>query len=170
MLAIERKNEILGRLRNEKRVLVSELAEYYNDPHIVCLYAADTEFTGIDMSDARCRAKYCIAPTDVSHLNADGMYMVEPIFERWIAEKYAALKSLTLENSADAPKFTVISSDTTTAPADTTTAEPSSDLPGDDTTTASSGEKKGCGSVIALGIMGILIPAALVIKKKRSEI
>ena len=30
MLAIERKNEILGRLRNEKRVLVSELAEYYN--------------------------------------------------------------------------------------------------------------------------------------------
>ena len=30
MLAIERKNEILGRLRSEKRVLVSELAEYYN--------------------------------------------------------------------------------------------------------------------------------------------
>ncbi|MDY4897657.1 MAG: SGNH/GDSL hydrolase family protein [Eubacteriales bacterium] len=155
---------------NDYADAIRELAEYYNDPHIVCLYAADTEFTGIDMSDARCRAKYCIAPTDVSHLNADGMYMVEPIFERWIAEKYAALKSLTLENSADAPKFTVISSDTTTAPADTTTAEPSSDLPGDDTTTASSGEKKGCGSIIALGIIGILIPAALVIKKKRSEI
>ena len=30
MLAIERKNEILNRLRNEKRVLVSELAEVYN--------------------------------------------------------------------------------------------------------------------------------------------
>ena len=30
MLAIERKNEILNRLRNDKRVLVSELAEFYN--------------------------------------------------------------------------------------------------------------------------------------------
>ena len=30
MLAIERKNEILTRLRNDKRVLVSELAEFYN--------------------------------------------------------------------------------------------------------------------------------------------
>ena len=29
MLAIERKNEILGKLRAEQRVLVSELAAYY---------------------------------------------------------------------------------------------------------------------------------------------
>ena len=30
MLAIERKNEILDKLRTEQRVLVSDLAEYYN--------------------------------------------------------------------------------------------------------------------------------------------
>ena len=30
MLAIERKNEILDKLRAEQRVLVSDLAEYYN--------------------------------------------------------------------------------------------------------------------------------------------
>jgi hypothetical protein len=31
-------------------------------------------------------------------------------------------------------------------------------------------EKTGCGSVITLGIMGILIPSAIIIRKKRSEI
>ena len=53
----------------------------------------------------------------------------------------------------------------TTAPG--TTGDPAVTT---DSSTTAAGEKKGCGSIIALGIMGILIPAALVIKKKRSEI
>lgn len=143
---------------------IRELAEYYNDPHIVCLYAADTEFTGIDMSDAQCRKKYCITPSDVSHLNADGMYMVEPKFEKWIAEKYAALNSLTLENAADADKF-VAPQPTDTTPADTTTAAPGDDI--QTTTAPSDNTGSGCGSVVALGMLACLLPAAVIVCRKR---
>lgn len=86
---------------NDYADALQELADYYDDPHIVCLYAADVSFTGIDMSNASIRAKYCIKPDDYSHLNADGMYMVLPKFEKWIAEKYAVLKNLTVKNDAD---------------------------------------------------------------------
>lgn len=68
------------------------LAEYRNDPRIVCLYAADPDLVGVNMTDASFRAKYCIAENDVSHLNLDGMKMVLPFMEQFIAKEYAKFK------------------------------------------------------------------------------
>lgn len=156
---------------NDYADAIRELAEYYNDPHIVCLYAADEKFTGINMADARCRAKYSIAANDVSHLNANGMYMVEPIFEKWIAEKYAALKSLTLEDTSKAEKFTGAVHDETTTTIETTPA-PTADTTAvptpADTTTAGSG-KSGCGSAVPCGILALLLPMAAVVLRKKKQ-
>lgn len=44
---------------------------------------------GVDMHNDAFRAKYCIAPTDINHLNPDGMKLVMPNFEKMIAELYA---------------------------------------------------------------------------------
>lgn len=68
------------------------LAEYRNDERIVCLYAADPDTVEVDMTDASFRAKYCIEPNDVSHLNAEGMKMVLPVMEQFIAAEYAKFK------------------------------------------------------------------------------
>ena len=65
------------------------LAEYRNDPRIVCLYAADPNTIGVNMNDASFRAKYCIAENDVSHLNLDGMKYVLTYMEQFIASEYA---------------------------------------------------------------------------------
>ncbi len=69
------------------------LAEHRNDKRIVCLYAADQNLVGVNMNDASFRAKYCIKPDDVSHLNLDGMKMVLPFMEQFIAAEYAKFKS-----------------------------------------------------------------------------
>ena len=69
-----------------------KLAEHRNDKRIVCLYAADPSLVGVDMNDASFRAKYCIKPDDVSHLNLDGMKMVLPFMEQFIASEYAKFK------------------------------------------------------------------------------
>lgn len=141
---------------------MQQLADYYNDPHIVCLYAADTEFTGIDMSKPACRTKYCLSASDYSHLNADGMYMVAPIFEKWLADKLAALRGLEVVNSAEGEQFNAV----TTQPADT-------DSVGADTTASPTdpGEsgKKGCGgSLISVGMLSLICAgAALTFKKKK---
>ncbi len=55
---------------------------------IVCFDASNQELTGVYMDNASFREKYCQTPTDVSHLNAAGMELVEPVFEKWIAEEY----------------------------------------------------------------------------------
>lgn len=155
---------------NDYADAIQELADYYNDPHIVCLYAADTDFTGIDMAKPACRAKYCLTTSDVSHLNADGMYLVAPIFDKWIAEKYAALKGLTLTNSADEDKFHEIvdiniPDDTTTAE-NVTTTTPVENTP---TTTTEPVENNGggCGGFVALGLVACIIPLAAVGFKKK---
>lgn len=69
-----------------------DLAEYRNDKRIVCLYAADPDTIGINMDDARFRAKYCVAANDVSHLNAEGMKYVLPFMEQFIATEFAKFK------------------------------------------------------------------------------
>lgn len=69
-----------------------KLAEYRNDPRIVCLYAADPDTIGVNMNDSNFRAKYCIKPEDVSHLNAEGMKMVLPNMEQFIAAEFAKFK------------------------------------------------------------------------------
>ena len=45
--------------------------------------------SGVDMSSSEFRAQYCLTPTDVSHLNVEGMKLVMPIYERYISETYA---------------------------------------------------------------------------------
>ncbi len=133
---------------------IKKLADYYqnekNDKKVVCLYAADTEFTGINMSDAKCRAKYSVTSSDVSHLNVDGMNMIEPKFEKWIAEQYMTLNNIEEPvETTEAPEAT--NPDTSEAPS----TEPA--------------PKRGCGSamVALLPIALISLAGACVSKKRR---
>lgn len=51
--------------------------------------AMDQSLTGVYMTDPDFRLEYCMKPTDISHLNAKGMKLVFPVFERLIAEYYS---------------------------------------------------------------------------------
>ena len=143
---------------------VKELAESYNDSRVVCMYAADAKYTGVDMADASFRAKYCQTSSDVSHLNADGMYLVAPVFDKWLAEAYAKYKGVTLTNSADEEQFLEVKETETNAPeasaSPETTEAPTETKPG--------AEKSGCGSAVANGIalITVILAAAAVLKKK----
>lgn len=58
---------------------------------IPCFHAADQSLSGVRMNDSSFRSRYCVKPNDVSHLNADGMKLVFPAYEKFIgeqAEKY----------------------------------------------------------------------------------
>lgn len=150
---------------------MKKVAEKYKTDRIVCLYAADTEWTGINMSDADCRTKYCLNPNDVSHLNANGMYMVEPKFEQFIAEKYAKYKGIDLVDEAkDAEKFLKAAepenpenpgSDET--PAETTTGTPGTQ----------GGESSSCScasgmlTALAVAVCALVSLSVAVIKKVR---
>ena len=54
---------------------------------IPCFHAADQKLSGVYMDQSGFRATYCIKPSDVSHLNAEGMRLVLPKFEKFIAEE-----------------------------------------------------------------------------------
>ena len=54
---------------------------------IPCFNAADQSLSGVYMDQSGFRSTYCIKPTDVSHLNAAGMKLVFPKFEKFIAEE-----------------------------------------------------------------------------------
>ncbi len=69
------------------------LLEVCADMGVPCINAMDQEATGVKMTDATFRSKYCMKPTDISHLNADGMKLVLPAFEKAIADFYAQKKS-----------------------------------------------------------------------------
>lgn len=71
--------------------------------------------------------------------------------------------------TTEAPKETEAPKDTEPeAPADTTTAAPTTDAPATDApTTDAPAASGGCGGFVALGIVAALIPAAVVIRKKR---
>jgi hypothetical protein len=62
------------------------------DMGIPCINAMDQKATGVYMTDASFRAKYCMTAVDISHLNADGMKLVLPYFEKVIADTYTAAK------------------------------------------------------------------------------
>ncbi len=64
------------------------LLEVCADMGVPCINAMDQTATGVKMTDPAFRAKYCMKPTDISHLNADGMKLVFPYFEKTIAELY----------------------------------------------------------------------------------
>jgi len=150
---------------NDYADAMKELAEYYNDSHIVCMYAADAEYTGVDMADANFRKEYCQTASDVSHLNANGMYMVAPKFDKWIAEAYAKFKGATLTNSAEADQF--LKAD---KPEDTNNPEqsatPDATTAPENNTTEPVDEEAGCGSMISgIAIIAILGTAVAIRKK-----
>ena len=147
-----------------------DIAEYRNDPRVICLYAADPRATGVNMDDSSFRAKYCVASNDVSHLNGAGMKMIQPYMEKFIAEALANYKGLTVDGEPipEQPPETLppetepvevteqTPSETTTAAVDTTTApeeQPSGGCGGAVTATA---------AIVALvGVIG-----CAVVKKK----
>lgn len=134
-----------------------ELAAYRNDSHIVCLNAADVSFSGINMSDTSCRAKYTQNGNDVSHLNADGMFMVKDRFEGWIAEQYAALKGLTLINTAtDGHARFAGKAESEPLPTEPAAPEESSGAPGE----------KGCGSAAGCLALILALGSAVLVRKK----
>lgn len=150
---------------NDYADAMKELAESYNDSRVICMYAADAKYTGVDMADASFRAKYCQTSSDVSHLNADGMYLVAPVFDKWLAEAYAKYKGVTLTNSADEEQFLEVKETETNAPEASASPE-TTEAP---TETKPVTEKSGCGSAVANGIAlvtVILAAAATVLKKK----
>ena len=62
MLAIERKNEILDKLRAEQRVLVSDLAEYYNVTEETIrrdLEKLEAEIAELEEKDAELQQQLC---------------------------------------------------------------------------------------------------------------
>ena len=68
------------------------LMEVCADMGVACINAMDQAATGVYMTDATFRNTYCMKPTDISHLNADGMKLVLPAFEKAIADFYTAKK------------------------------------------------------------------------------
>lgn len=61
------------------------LLEVCRDMGVPCINAMDQEATGVYMTDPDFRTQYCMKPTDISHLNGDGMKLVFPVFEKYIA-------------------------------------------------------------------------------------
>ena len=56
---------------------------------VPCHNSMDQKATGVYMTDAVFRAKYCIKSTDISHLNVKGMMKVMPVFEEFITDQWA---------------------------------------------------------------------------------
>lgn len=139
------------------------VVEARKDPHIVCLYAADPEITGVDMDKPQFRMQYCIKPTDVSHLNDEGMNMVLPYMEKFIADAYSAF--LEWKNPPETTLEETTLSETT---AEATTAEETVDCGMPDNTVTDPVAEKGCGGIVALSALTIIIcGACLVIFKKK---
>ena len=55
---------------------------------IPCFNAMDVATTGVRMDEKAFRSEYSQDENDVSHLNTAGMILVEPAFEKFIAEEY----------------------------------------------------------------------------------
>lgn len=55
---------------------------------IPCFNAADPSVSGVYMTDADWRAQYCMSASDTDHLNAEGMKLVLPKFEKFIGDEY----------------------------------------------------------------------------------
>ena len=145
--------------------VMKDIAEYRNDPRIVCLYAADPELTGVDMDDTRFRTKYCISADDVSHLNDEGMNMVLPKMEKFIAEAY-----INYLNYLNPPATT--EEETTAAPettAEVTTAEETVDCGMPDNTTAEPVSEKGCGGFASIPAITLIICGVCTLLFKKKE-
>ena len=147
-----------------------ELAEYRNDPRVICLYAADKNATGVDMDSAAFRAKYCCTSSDVSHLNGAGMEMIQPYMEKFLAEALAEYKGLTVDGEpipAEPEVTTPAETDPVTVPEDTTPSPETTPVE----TTPAPVEKTGCGGVIggAVARVALISVAGCAVLKKNKE-
>lgn len=59
------------------------------DMSVECINALDADSVGVYMTDPEFRAKYCQHANDISHLNAEGMKLVLPMFEKRFSELLA---------------------------------------------------------------------------------
>ena len=135
-----------------------DVAEYRNDPRVICLYAADAELTSVDMDDPRFRVKYCTKPDDVSHLNEKGMDLVLPNMEKFIAEAYINYLSYLNPPETTVEETTAVE---TTAPAVTaeTTAAPETEP----------AQESGCRGFVSFSALPLIILGAYaVIRKKKN--
>lgn len=56
------------------------------DMGVECINALDADSVGVYMTDPAFREKYCQHANDISHLNAEGMKLVLPMFEKRFAK------------------------------------------------------------------------------------
>lgn len=131
---------------------------------VYCFKAYDPATSGVDMRSEEFRAKYCMFPNDISHLNLSGMKLVMPNFEKYLdacmtdwAENKDAILDRVAANTGNQEKPGTTDSETdentgSSEPA-VTTGKPSGSKPAD---------KKGCRSEIGFGtLLAMLVITAL---------
>ncbi|MBQ9080417.1 MAG: SGNH/GDSL hydrolase family protein [Clostridia bacterium] len=151
-----------------------EIAEYRNNPRVICLYAADKEATGVNMDNASFRSQYCITATDVSHLNGAGMKMIQPYMEKFIAEALAKYRNLTVDGEPievePEPVVTTTAEVTTPdAPENTEPEQVTTPSAGGDVTEEPTEPSGGCGGAVTgtaaiVALIGMI--GCAVIKRK----
>lgn len=154
-----------------------ELVKYRDEERVVCINAANTELSGVDMNSESFRTKYCINSGDISHLNADGMKYVLTRFEAAIGTAYKnyvnGIKNqavigdnLSDKNGTDGKKDPFANNNTGKTETETVTETADSG----EGLTADTVKSKGCGAS-TIGCASALGAAvgALPIKRKRKK-
>ena len=77
----------------QRETYVNAMKQVAEEQGIYFIDATNTSLVGVNVQDYNFRAKYCIKDTDVSHLNAKGMALVMPKFEKILAEYYTEFLS-----------------------------------------------------------------------------
>lgn len=73
---------------------MKEIAEHWNSNRVYCMYAADpANVGGIDATSSTCQKNYFVSDSDVSHLNLEGMKLVQPYMEQFIVDALANYKA-----------------------------------------------------------------------------
>ena len=124
---------------------------------VYCFRAYDPEVSGVDMRDEAFRAEYCLHADDISHLNLDGMKLVMPVYEAFLAESWAEWDAREVET-----------------PSDTDTGEetgPAEQPTGTDSGTAPQEPEEGCQSAAGAPLFFVLLlaGAALVLFGRRAR-
>lgn len=108
----------------------------------------------------------------IQNAGTDAYPAVNPALIAKHAEQDSTPDTTPEETTTPKPADTTPKDTTTAAPKDTTTEAPkdtTTAAPKDTTTAGGTTEKKGCGSVVALGIVAVLVPAAVVVIKKKEN-
>ncbi|MBE6703314.1 MAG: SGNH/GDSL hydrolase family protein [Ruminococcaceae bacterium] len=85
------KHEETNQINGEKQQQYADAMLAVFERHgLPCFDATDEAVTGVHMDEYSFRSQYCQNDGDISHLNTAGMILVEPAFEKFIAEEYQA--------------------------------------------------------------------------------